>query len=164
MRNSGRPNQRLSMPSSWPSKCASACSLVCRRTPDRNSRNRHFVVNSTMRARSVVRSGSFRDFCLLERFGGSFPKHRTGIEVGNVGDVPSICFAVEDVAMVVLHGYSPASNSSALVLSPGVIVSLHCQHRRSLKGPSLEFLQRAVCFLKRKTDGMWLDRNRRCFA
>src|SRR6185437_1056620 len=45
--------------------------------------------------------GSFRDFRLLERFGGSLSKRRTGIEVGNVGDVPAVCFA-----MVVLHGYS----------------------------------------------------------
>lgn len=33
----------------------------------------------------------------LERFGGSFLKRRTGIEVGNVRDVPSVCFAVEDI-------------------------------------------------------------------
>ena len=55
------------------------------------------------------RPGSFRDFRLLERFGGSFSKRRTGIEVGNVSDVPAVWFAVEDIDMVVLHDSSSVS-------------------------------------------------------
>jgi hypothetical protein len=72
--------------------------------------------------------GSLRDFRLLERFGGSFAKCRTGIEVGNLGDVPSVCVAVEDVDY---GGPSWFFNG---------IVSSHRQHCRPLKGPGFQFL------------------------
>lgn len=60
----------------------------------------------------IVRADSILDVLVskanwlmwLERFGGSLAKRRTGVKVGNVGDVPSIGFAVKDVDMVVLHG------------------------------------------------------------
>lgn len=69
---------------------------------------------------------------------------RTGIEVGNVGDGPAVCFAVENI--VVIHGFSPASNSNSLVFSLDVTISLHCQDCRSLKASGFQFLQRAVRF------------------
>ena len=45
---------------------------------------------------------SFGDLYLLQHFGGSFAKRRTGVEVRNVSDGASVCFAAKDVVMVVL--------------------------------------------------------------
>jgi hypothetical protein len=42
--------------------------------------------------------------------------------------------------IVVIHGFSPASNSNSLVFSLDVTISLHCQDCRSLKGPGFQFL------------------------
>lgn len=55
--------------------------------------------------------GSLCDFCLLECLNGSSPKCRAGIEVWNIGDVASICVAIKNVDMVILHEFSPGSNS-----------------------------------------------------
>lgn len=64
-------------------------------------------------ARAAASQVRFAISTCLKRFGGSLPKRRTDIEVGNVGDVPSVCFAVEDIDMVVLHGSLRLIASSA---------------------------------------------------
>lgn len=56
--------------------------------------------------------GSFRDFRLFECFGWSVSERRTGVEVGDVGDVPSVCIAIDGTDVVVLHGTSTTSLST----------------------------------------------------
>lgn len=56
--------------------------------------------------------GSFRDFRLFECFGGRVSERRTDVEVGDVGDVPSVCIAIEGTDVVVLHGTSTTSLST----------------------------------------------------
>ena len=49
--------------------------------------------------------GFFGDLDLLEGFFGGIGKGRTGVEVGDVGDVAAVGVAIEDVNMIVFHVY-----------------------------------------------------------
>jgi hypothetical protein len=52
------------------------------------------------------RPGLFGDFDLCEGLFGSLAEGGAGLEVGEVGDVAAVLFALEDVDVVVLHAGS----------------------------------------------------------